>query len=62
MGTSRLMRNWPETGAQGVHLESQDGGETVCSGRDAGGWARGVGGQGAGWGGRGRYEWTLKVW
>ena len=31
------MRNWPETGAQGVHLESQEGGETVCSGRDAGG-------------------------
>ena len=42
------MRNWPETGAQGVHLESLEGGETVCSGRDAGGWARGAGGQGAG--------------
>ena len=37
------MRNWPETGAQGVHLESQEGGETVCSGRDAGGCARGGG-------------------
>ena len=34
---------------------------TVCSGRDAGRWARGVGGQGAEWEGKGRNEWTLKV-
>lgn len=27
------MRNWLGTGAQGVHLESHEQGETVCSGR-----------------------------